>query len=173
MLNVYLFYIVPKGFFPQQDTGRLNGSVLADQDTSFQAMNTRLQADDQNRPGRSRPSPIVVGFTGGGGGTRIPARMFITLKPLDAAQISAEPDHRRICAPSWPAFPARRFIFRPSQDLRIGGRSSNAHVPIHAAERQLQRRREWAPKLLAELQKIPILTDVNSDQQNHGPAGAC
>ena len=166
-LNVYLFVIVPKGFFPQQDTGRLNGSALADQATSFQAMDLRLQ--QMIKIVRSDPAVAnVVGFTGGGGGTSTnTARMFITLKPLAIRKVSADLIIGRL-RPKLAHVPGATLYLQASQDLRIGGRSSNALYQYTLQSDNYDDVSLWAPKLMAKLQKIPILTDVNSDQQNHG-----
>jgi len=164
-LNVYLFYIVPKGFFPQQDTGRLNGSVLADQDTSFQSMNVQLQR--MLKIVHADPAVAnVVGFTGGGGGTNT-ARLFISLKPLDVRKDSADVIIGRL-RPKLAHVPGGTLYLQSSQDLRIGGRASNAMYQYTLQSDNYQDVSTWAPKLLAKLQKIPVLTDVNSDQQNHG-----
>jgi multidrug efflux pump len=166
-LNVYLFIIVPKGFFPQQDTGRLNGGVLADQATSFQAMNLQLQ--QFLKIVQSDPAvDNVVGFTGGGGGTSTnTARMFITLKPLDVRKVDADVIIARL-RPKLARVPGATLYLQPSQDLRIGGRSSNALYQYTLQSDNYDDVSTWAPKLMTALQKIPILTDVNSDQQNHG-----
>jgi multidrug efflux pump len=163
-LNGYLFYEVPKGFFPQQDTGRLQGSIQADQDTSFDAMNLRLKqminivmAD----PGVQS----LAGFTGGGGGVNT-ARLFITLKPLsdrksaDLVIADLRPKLARI--------PGATLYLQSAQDLRIGGRASNALYQYTLQSDDFAAVNEWAPKLLTELKKIPILTDVNTDQQDLG-----
>jgi multidrug efflux pump len=166
-LNVFLFLIVPKGFFPQQDTGRLNGSVLADQATSYQAMNERLQ--QLLKIVKADPAVSnVVGFTGGGAGTSTnTARMFITLKALDVRKIDADLIIGRL-RPKLARVPGATLYLQPSQDLRIGGRSSNALYQYTLQSDNYDDVSVWAPKLLAKLEKIPILTDVNSDQQNHG-----
>jgi multidrug efflux pump len=163
-LNVLLFIEIPKGFFPQQDTGRLQGSILADQDTSFDAMNLRLKqmikivlAD--------KDVQSLAGFTGGGGGINT-ARMFITLKPL-AQRKSADlviGDLR----PKLARIPGATLYLSSSQDLVIGGRQGNALYQYTMQSDTFDEVAEWAPKLLAELKKIPILADVNSDQQNLG-----
>ena len=166
-LGFYLFSIVPKGLFPEQDTGRLQGNAQADQATSFQAMNARLQqmlriigAD----PGVSG----LVGFTGGGGGTSTnTARMFISLKPLEVRKDSAETIINRL-EPKLAHIPGANAYLQAAQDLRFGGRSSNAMYQYSLVSDKLDDVSQWAPKLLAKLQKIPILTQVNSDQQNHG-----
>jgi multidrug efflux pump len=160
-LNVYLFYEIPKGFFPQQDTGRLQGSMLADQDTSFEAMNGRLQQmikivlADKDVEG-------LAGFTGGGGGLNT-ARMFIMLKPL-AQRKSADlviADLR----PKLAKIPGATLYLQSQQELRVGGRQGNALYQYTLQSDNFNDVATWAPKLLAQLQKIPILTDVNSDQQ--------
>jgi multidrug efflux pump len=163
-LNVLLFIEIPKGFFPQQDTGRLQGSILADQDTSFDAMNLRLKqmikivlAD--------KDVQSLAGFTGGGGGINT-ARMFITLKPL-AQRKSADlviADLR----PKLARIPGATLYLSSSQDLVIGGRQGNALYQYTMQSDTFDEVAEWAPKLLTELKKIPILADVNSDQQNLG-----
>jgi multidrug efflux pump len=166
-LNLYLFYIVPKGFFPQQDTGRLNGSVLSDQDTSFQSMNVQLQK--MMKILRADPAVAnVVGFTGGGAGTSTnTGRFFITLKPLSVRKESADLIIGRL-RPKLAHVPGGTLYLQASQDLRIGGRQSNAMYQYTLQSDNYNDVSLWAPKLLAKLQTIPILTDVNSDQQNHG-----
>jgi multidrug efflux pump len=166
-LNGYLFYLVPKGFFPEQDTGRLNGSALADQATSFQAMNLRLQ--QMIKIVRADPGVAnVVGFTGGGGGTSTnTARLFIALKPLDVRKVSAETIIGRLRS-KLGHVPGATLYLQASQDLRIGGRASNAMYQYTLQSDDYNEVSTWAPKLLAALQKIPALTDVNSDQQNQG-----
>jgi multidrug efflux pump len=163
-LNVFLFSIVPLGFFPQQDTGRLQGSIVADQDTSFIAMNQRLQqmikivlAD--------KDVESLAGFTGGGGGLNT-ARMFITLKPLSQRK-SADLVIQEL-TPKLARIPGATLYLQSAQDLRIGGRQGNAQYQYSMVSDDYKDVSEWAPKLLAELKKLPILTQVNSDQQNLG-----
>jgi multidrug efflux pump len=163
-LNIYLFIVIPKGFFPQQDTGRLIGNIQADQDTSFEAMNLRLKqmikivlAD--------KDVQSLAGFTGGGGGLNT-ARMFVTLKPL-AQRKSADlviADLR----PQLAHIPGATLYLTSAQDLTIGGRQGNALYQYTLQSDNFTDVAEWAPKLLNELKKIPILADVNSDQQNLG-----
>ena len=164
-LNVYLFIHIPKGFFPQQDTGRLNGQILADQDTSFQAMNLRLT--QINKIVLADPGvKSIASFTGGGAGSLNTARMFITLKPL-AERKSADlviADLR----PKLARIPGATLYLSSSQDLIIGGRQGNALYQYTLQSDDLNDVTEWAPKLLNELKKIPLLVDVNSDQQNLG-----
>ena len=167
VLNLYLFFLVPKGLFPQQDTGRLMGNVQADQATSFQAMEPRLQkmlkivgAD----PGVAN----VVGFTGGGGGTSTnTARMFISLKPLSERKGSGDEIIARL-RPKLAKVPGATLFLQLAQDLRVGGRAANALYQYTLQGDNYTEISTWAPKLLAALQKDPVLTDVNSDQQNKG-----
>jgi multidrug efflux pump len=165
VLSGYLFYIVPKGFFPQQDTGRINGSVTADQATSFQAMQPRLV--DMIKIVLKDPGVAnIVGFTGGGGGTNT-ARFFILLKPLEVRKVSADQIIARL-TPKLAKVPGATLYLQSSQDLRIGGRASNAQYQYTLQSDNYADIQTWAPKLLAKLQTIPILTQVNSDQQDKG-----
>jgi multidrug efflux pump len=163
-LNVYLFYIIPKGFFPQQDTGRLMGSIQADQDTSFDAMNLRLK--QMIKIVMADPSvQSLAGFTGGGGGLNT-ARMFVTLKPLsERKSVDLVIGELR---PKLAKIPGATLYLQSAQDLRIGGRMSNALYQYTLESDDYQDVSTWAPKLLDQLKKIPLLTDVNSDQQNLG-----
>jgi multidrug efflux pump len=164
-LNVYLFIHIPKGFFPEQDTGRLTGSILADQDTSFQAMQVRLL--QMIKIVTADPAvDTLAGFTGGGGGGNT-ARMFITLKPLNVRKLSADQVIARL-RPKLGRIPGATLYLQSAQDLRIGGRSSNALYQYTLQSDNFADVALWGPKLLEQLQKIPILTDVNSDQQNKG-----
>jgi len=167
VLSGYLIYIVPKGFFPQQDTGRLNGNIVADQATSFQAMQDRLKRMIkivQSDPGVN----TVIGFTGGGGGTGTnSARLFITLKPLNVRKDSADIIINRL-RPQLAKVPGATLILQAAQDLRIGGISSNAQYQYVLQSDTFEDVSTWGPKLLAQLKKIPYLTDANSSQQNNG-----
>ena len=160
-LNGYLFYIVPKGFFPQQDTGRLTGNLQADQDTSFQAMNTRLQ--QMIKIVQADPAvSSVVGFTGSSN----TARVFVSLKPLSqrkGADLVIAGLRTKLAK-----IPGATLFLQSAQDLTIGGRQSNALYQYTLQADNYDDVLEWAPKLLDALKKIPILTDVNSDQQNKG-----
>jgi multidrug efflux pump len=166
VLNIYLFaYVLPRGFFPQQDTGRLNGNVLADQATSFQAMEPRLK--QMIRIVQADPAvAATVGFTGGGGGSN-KASIFITLKPLAERKISADLIIARL-RPKLAHIPGATLFLQAAQDIRVGGRGGNAQYQYTLQGDNYAEISSWAPKLLTQLQKIPILTDVNSDQQNHG-----
>ena len=163
-LNGYLFYIIPKGFFPQQDTGRLTGSIQADQDTSFDAMNLRLKQMIKIVLA-NKDVEALAGFTGGGGGGNT-ARIFVTLKPVSERKsvdfVMAD------LRPKLAQIPGATLYLQPVQDLRIGGMSSNALYQYTLVSDNFKDVAQWAPKLLDQLKKIPILTDVNSNQQNLG-----
>jgi multidrug efflux pump len=162
-----LFYLVPKGFFPEQDVGRLSGNAQADQSTSFQSMEPRLE--QMLKIVRADPAvQNVVGFTGGGGGTSTnTARMFISLKPLAERKIDATHIIARL-RPKLAHIPGATLYLQAQQDIRTGGQSSNATYQYVLQGDNYDEISFWAPKLLAALQKDPVLTDVNSNQQNQG-----
>ena len=164
-LSIYLFKVVPKGFFPQQDTGRLMGAVQADQDTSFQAMKERLTelvAAIDKDPAVTN----VIAFTGANGATNT-ANMFISLKPLKQRKISADLVIGRI-RKEVAHIPGVNLYMQAVQDLRIGGRMSNAQYQFTLQSDDLNELNHWAPKVLKKLRTVHILTDVSSDQQNSG-----
>ncbi len=164
-LNVYLYIHVPKGFFPQQDNGRMMGMVQADQDTSFQAMNgTLLQV--VNGVKADPAVAAVVGFTGGGSGYST-ARMFISLKPIAERKISADRVIARL-RPKLSRLPGGSLYMQAAQDVRVGGRLGAAQYQFTMQGDNLQDLVEYGPKMLAALKAIPIIADVNSDQQNRG-----
>jgi multidrug efflux pump len=163
-LNAYLFIRVPKGFFPQQDNGRIQGSITADQDTSFQAMDkimlpmVKIVADDP-------AVDTVAGFTGGS--TYNTARMFVSLKPLDQRKISADLIIARL-RPKLAKVPGATLYLQAAQDLRVGGRQSNAQYQFTMRGDNLDDLNRFAPRMVEQLKTIPIISDVSSDQQNRG-----
>ncbi len=165
VLNIYLFYVIPKGFFPEQDNGRLMGSIVADQDTSYQAMNERLLKLIQKL--RQDPAVFnVLTFTGTNGATNT-ATMFVGLKPLNERKLSAQQIIGRI-RKKLAKNSGLNLYLQAQQDLRIGGRQSNAEFQYTLSSDDLHLLTLWAPRLLAQLRTIRQLTDVNSDQQNAG-----
>jgi multidrug efflux pump len=166
-LNVALWIVVPKGFFPQQDTGRMIGGLQADQSTSFQAMQGKLkQLSDivQHDPAVQ----TVVGFTGAGGfGGTNTGSVFIALKPLnqrDGVDVIMTRLRKALSV-----VPGAQLYLRPIQDINTqGGRQSNAAYQYSLQADSSADLSEWAPKLLTALQHAPTLTDVNSDQQEKG-----
>jgi multidrug efflux pump len=164
-LNVYLFYRVPKGFFPQQDTGRLTGSIQADQDTSFQAMNDLL-SHMINIVKSDHAVENVIGFTGGGGTTNT-ARLYIALKPLDERRVTADRIIARL-RPKLAGVPGATLYLQAAQDVRVGGRQSNAQYQFTMQGDNLDDLTKFAPLMLDRLQHVPSMIDVNSDAQNRG-----
>ena len=162
-----LYLEIPKGFFPQQDTGRINGSIQGDQDISFQAMRgriTQLASTVLEDPAVS----AVMGFNGGGFGRALnTGNMFLTLKPLAERQITADQVIGRLRA-KLARIPAVTLYLQPVQDLRVGGRSSNAQYQYTLQGDNVKVLLVWAPRMLQKLRTVPGLLDVNSDQQNKG-----
>ena len=163
-LNVFLFVVIPKGFFPQQDTGALMGMVQADQSTSFQAMRTKLTAI-QKIVGHDPAVASVVGFTGGRQ-TNV-ANIYVALKPLTQRDVSADQVIARL-RPKLGHVAGARLFLQAVQDLRVGGRQSNAQYQYTLQADDAPTLYAWAPKLTDALQKDPALADVNSDQQQSG-----
>jgi multidrug efflux pump len=163
-LNVLLFIVVPKSFFPQQDTGRLVGSIQADQSISFQLMRQKL-AQLVALVRQDRAVASVVGFIGGGQTNS--GFVFVVLKPLSerahtADQVIARLRRRLV------QVPGAALYLQAAQDIRVGGRQSNAQYQYTLQSDDLAALRAWAPRLLAALQHEPQLTDVSSDQQEKG-----
>lgn len=163
-LNVWLYISIPKTFFPEQDTGRMMGFIQADQSISFQAMQQKLKdfmkivSDD----------PAVDNVTGFTGGSRTNSgSMFISLKPLNERRESAQQIITRLRA-KLAKEPGASLFLAPVQDIRIGGRQSNASYQFTLLADDLAALREWEPKVRAALAKLPELADVNSDQQDKG-----
>jgi multidrug efflux pump len=167
-LNFYLYAAVPKGFFPQQDTGRLSGAIQAAQDISFQAMRDKLSqlvAIVQADPAVES----VMGFTGGGsmGTTRNTGRVFIALKPLNQRDANADQVIGRLRG-KLAKVPGATLYLQAVQDVRIGGRQSNAQYQYTLQGESLRELASWAPRILAQLRQLPQIVDVNSDQQDRG-----
>ena len=163
-LNVYLYLAVPKGFFPQQDTGRLTGMIRADQNISFQAMQQKLQRFI-TVVGQDPAVDKVIGFTGGG--QRNTANMFVSLKPLDQRRDSADQVIARL-RKTLAREPGAQLFLQAVQDIRIGGRASNAQYQYTLQGDDLAELREWTPKVQQALLKLPMLADVNTDQEVKG-----
>jgi multidrug efflux pump len=164
-VSIGLFIIIPKGFFPEQDTGRLSGTIQAEQDISFQAMKGKLT--EVVNIIRSDPEvDYVTAYTGGGAGTNI-GRMFIALKPFEqrkatAGQVIARLRKKLAQVPGAPTY------FQPVQDLRIGGRIGAALYQYTLQGDNLMELNTWAPRILQRMRTLPELVDVSSDQQNKG-----
>jgi len=164
-LSVYLYILVPKGFFPQQDTGRLGGSIQAEQDISFQAL--RQKMNDYVAIIMKDPAVATVTAFVGGGGTANTGRMFIMLKPLGERKASADQVISSLRG-KLAHVPGATLYLQSAQDLQIGGRMGNAQYQYTLQSESLADLNLWAPKVLAKLRQLRQLKDVNTDQQNRG-----
>jgi multidrug efflux pump len=163
-LNVYLYVIIPKGFFPTQDTGRLIGFIQADQSISFQAMQPKLAGFIDIV--RADPAvENVVAFTGGA--QRNTGRMFVQLKPLAERKESADKIIARLRV-KLANEPGANLFLNPVQDIRVGGRQANATYQYTLQADDLDELRTWEPRIRAALSRLPQLVDVNTDQQDKG-----
>ncbi len=165
LLNGYLFYIVPWGFFPQQDNGTVFGGIQGSQDISFQAM----QAATKRIVDIVKTDPAVknvMAFTGGGGASNS-GFVYLGLKPLDERKVGAGEVINRLRPKLMQVSGANTFL-QAGQDLRIGGRMSSAQYQYTIQSDNLQDLVQWGPVLLQQMRKMPSLTDVNTDQQNSG-----
>src|SRR6185369_11387971 len=164
-LNIYMFTIIPKGFFPRQDLGQLNGGMRADQSISFQAMQGKLQQLVDII--RSDPAiATVVGFTGGnrpGGG----GFMFATLKSLSERNDDTQTIIQRLRQKLSNVTGVSLFL-NPVQDVQIGGRQSNSTYQFTLQSDDLASLRHWATRLAEQMKQDPVLTDIDTDQQDHG-----
>jgi multidrug efflux pump len=169
-LNVLLFMIIPKGFFPQEDTGLITGGIVADQSISFQLMKDKLirlmdivQADPAVQS--------VAGYTGagsGGGSSQTnTGSVYVLLKPLSERKISSDEVIARLRTKLSQVAGGRLFL-QTVQDIRIGARQSNAEFQFTLQADNVNDLVEWGPKLTAALQRSPVVADVNSDQQQKG-----
>jgi multidrug efflux pump len=165
-ITVYLYVIIPKGFFPQQDTGRLSGSIIADQDTSFQSMQ-KILAQFAGEVSQDPDVEGIIAVMGGQRGATNTAMMFGTLKPNRQRKLSADQVIARIRAKT-ARIPGATLILQPVQDIRIGGRASAAQYQYTLQSDNFEELTEWAPKIQAVLRKVPGVVDVQSDQQNRG-----
>jgi multidrug efflux pump len=167
-LNLWLFTVIPKGFFPEQDTGRLQGGLQADQSISFQLMQKKLkQMVDivQADPAVAN----VVGTTGAGGrgGGANTGNLQVSLKPLSQRKESSEAVIARL-RPKLASVAGATLYLAPAQEIRAGGRQSNSLYQYTLQADELSDLRTWTPRLVEALKNEPVLQDVNSDQQDKG-----
>ena len=168
-VNVWLFVVIPKGFFPQQDNGRMAGVLVAAQDVSFQAIREKMVRFVEI----VRTDPAVAtatAFTGGGGGrgtTSNTGRMFIALKPRAERKLSADQVIARL-RPKLAEVPGATLFLQAMQDVRLGGRVSQAQYQYTLVSDNLDELNAWAPRLLAAMRKMEELRDISSDQQDRG-----
>jgi multidrug efflux pump len=173
MLNVYLYIIVPKGFFPQQDTGRLGGRTMAAQDISFPAM--QVKQNDLAQMVLDDPAILsVTAFVGGGGpggGSSNVGSMFVALKPLNQrpGRVSADQVVARLRR-KLTSVPGATLYLQSQQDIQVGGRGSAAQYQYTLSDENLNELNTWAPQLQARMRRMPELADVSSDQQDQGLA---
>jgi multidrug efflux pump len=163
-LNIYLYVVVPKGFFPQQDTGRLVGNIQADQGISFQAMQRKV-ADFAGIVRQDPDVENVVAFTGGGQRNR--AFMFVVLKPLGGRKLSADQVIARLRV-KLAKEPGAALFLVPVQDIRVGGRQANAQYQFTLQADELDELRLWEPRVRRALGELAELVDVNTDQEDKG-----
>jgi multidrug efflux pump len=163
-VNVFLFIYIPKGFFPQQDIGRLAGTIVGDQDIAFDAMKSKTQS--LARIVQDDPAVDTVAAYVGGGSVNT-GRMYIGLKPLNQRHENADQVIDRL-RDKLSNVAGITLYLTASQDLRIGGRHSNAQYQYTLTAQNLSELYSWGPKLLRALQPLPQLRDVNSDQQMNG-----
>ena len=164
-LNVVLIVKIPKGFFPEEDTGAITGGVQGPQDSSFPAMNDAIQQIGgviKNDPAVAN----VIAFTGGNGATNT-GNLYVALQPLSARNVSAAQIIDRL-RPQLNRLPVASAFLQAVQDLRIGGRSGNAMYQYTIQSDNVQDLSKWGPIILAEMKRLPGLQDVSSDQQNGG-----
>ncbi len=165
-LNVYLFIIVPKGFFPQQDTGRISGGLQAEQDISFNGLHDKM--DEYVRIiGKDPAIENIISFAGSSTTANNAGRMFMTLKPLKQRGLSSDAVIARL-RPRLAKVPGASLFLQSAQELQIGGRQSNAQYQYTLQSDNLALLNDWAPRLQAKMQTLPQLKEVNSDQQIHG-----
>jgi hydrophobic/amphiphilic exporter-1 (mainly G- bacteria), HAE1 family len=165
-LSVYLFVIIPKGFFPQQDNGFLTGTSEAAQDISFADMK-RHQEELSDIVQADPAVDSIAMFIGGGGTALNSGRMYVTLKPHDQRNVNAQQIIARL-RPRLEKVEGARLYMQASQDVRLGGRATRTQFEFTLQDANLDELNEWAPKILARMQKLPQLRDVATDQQSQG-----
>lgn len=164
-LNVYLYILVPKGFFPQQDNGRIVANIMMDQSSSFHSLEEKMTVFS-NVLREDEAVENVVGFGGGSGG-RGGSMMFVTLKPLKERKISVDEVVARLRKRLNQVAGASLFLM-PVQDVRIGGRGSNAQFQFTLMADRMEDLREWESKIRIAMTNLPELADVNGDTQDKG-----
>ena len=165
-LSVYLFVVIPKGFFPQQDVGLISATSEAAQDISFEAMKQRQEA--LGKIVMADPDVATVAMNiGGSGRAGNNGNMFITLKPRDERDASAQQIIARL-RPKLDKVEGARLFMQAAQDVRLGGRPTRTQFEFTLQDANLDELNEWAPKILSKMQTLPELRDVATDQQSAG-----
>jgi hydrophobic/amphiphilic exporter-1 (mainly G- bacteria), HAE1 family len=165
-LSVYLFVLIPKGFFPQQDTGLLTGVSEAAQDISVADM-MRHQVELGEIVRKDPAIAHVAMAIGGAGNPANNGRMYITLKPRDERDVDADQIIARL-RPQLDKVEGARLFLQASQDVRMGGRPSRTQYQYTMQDSDIGELSQWAPKMLARMQTLPELRDVATDQQTQG-----
>ncbi len=163
-LSVYLYIVVPKGFFPQQDTGRMSGSIQGAQDVSFPSMQEKLR--QYNDIVMSDPAVASMSSNTGGGAENT-GRMQIDLKPIGVRKITVDQVIARLRR-KLAVIPGATLFLRANQDINIGGRFSSSQYQYTLESENLKDLDDWAPRVLARLRQLPALRDVATDQQTRG-----
>jgi multidrug efflux pump len=169
-LNVLLFWIIPKGFFPQEDTGIITGGIVADQSISFQLMKdklTQLMTIVQADPAVQSVAGFTGAGSGGGGSQTNTGSVYVLLKPLGQRKVSSDEVIARLRG-KLSQVPGGRLFLQTVQDIRVGGRQANAEYQYTLQADNIADLNEWGPKLLTALQRSTVIADVNSDQQQKG-----
>ena len=171
LFNIYLWVVVPKGLFPQQDTGRLGGSTRAAQDISFDAMKVKQQTLAQmvlDDPAIQTVTAFVGGGGPGGGSSNV-GRMFIAMKPLNErpGRVSSDDVVNRLRR-KLTSVPGATLFLQVQQEFQIGGRGGDSQYQYTLSDENLNELNTWAPQLLAKMRQMPELRDVSTDQQNQG-----
>jgi hydrophobe/amphiphile efflux-1 (HAE1) family protein len=171
LLTIWLYTIVPRGFFPQQDTGQMMGTTEAAQDISFDAM--KEKQEEVVKLVMADPAVRAVGaFFGGGSGSAVnTARMFISLKPKGWGKDDRRDDAGAVIARlrgKLSKIPGAQLFLTANQDIRVGGRSSKAQFQYALTDQNIDELNSWAPKLVEKLKQYPQIKDATSDQQFRG-----
>jgi multidrug efflux pump len=171
-LNVQLYRVIDKGFFPLQDTGRLIGNVNADQGSSFQAMKGKLDAFMAIVAADPAVAHVTAstgaGGGGPGGGQRNSAQFFVSLKPIEERRVSAEQVIERL-RPRLAKVPGADLFLNAGQDIRVGGRPSFAEYQFTLQSDELSELSTWEPRIRRGMQRLTEIEDVNGDRQDRGP----
>src|SRR6201747_1403972 len=165
-LSVYMFVIIPKGFFPQQDVGLISATSEANQDISFAEMKRRQEALGQIVMQDPDVATIAMNI-GGSGRAGNNGNMFITLKPRDERTATAQQIIARL-RPQLEKVEGARLYMQAAQDVRLGGRPTRTQFEFTLQDANLEELNEWAPKILGKMQTLPELRDVATDQQSQG-----
>jgi hydrophobe/amphiphile efflux-1 (HAE1) family protein len=170
LLNIYLYSIVPKGFFPEMDSGRLVGQIRGQQDVSFYTLRSKSIGLAETLQKISGVQNVMMSIGGGGGGSAISANLSVFLKPADERERNGDsaPAILEKVRKQSGGVPGASLVLQSSQELRIGARTAASLYQYSLTSDNLAELNDWAPKLMSAMQKIPILKDISTDQQDKG-----